>query len=428
MIFSVTYELILLLLTFLTLPRYLYKIVIQGKYIKNIALRFGIGYPKISKKGKRLVWVHAVSLGETRAVSRLVKMIKKRGDVTVVISSATETGQAEAKKELSEADYFVYLPFDFRFVVRPIVRSIQPDLVIICETDFWYNFLDAAKSYGAKIVLVNGKVSLLSLYRHQKFPIFSRKLFSLFDLFCLQGNIYKERFLKMGIPEDKIYVTGNMKFDDKGAILQDEERISWKRQMGIKEDEKILVIGSTHYPEEQYLLPIIKEIVEEFPLLKILLVPRHPERFSEVANLLRQQQIPYVRLSMLKARSGNEKVILIDAMGLLKQTYQIADLAIVGGSYTQKIGGHNILEPSWYGVPVICGPYMHSQPELIELALGYHTALQIPLNQLKLTLLDWLQNPQKAKLIGHNGECLMKEMQGASARTLKKVEEIFKIT
>lgn len=418
MIVSLIYEFLLYLLAIIALPKMIYERMFEEKYQQSFAQRFGADFPTINKGDRPLVWIHAVSVGETKAVSALAKQIKKEyHNPIIVISSVTETGHAEAKRCMTFADYYVYLPFDFKWIISPIVQRTKPDLVIVCETDFWFNFLSKCKAVGAKIALVNGKLSERSMERYLWWPSFAKKLFGFIDTFCVQNRLYADRFKKVGVPEEKIVITGNLKFDEDYPKLAQSELALWKEQLGISPSDKVLVVGSTHDPEESLILDALKTVWEKIPNLKVLIAPRHPERFSLVGDLIASKHIPYIKYSHIGNRTGHEKIILMDTMGLLRKCYQLADVAIVAGSYTPRVGGHNIMEPCWFGVPVIFGPHMHTQVELVSLMSEYHAGQQVPEAELADTLIEYFQNETKRRELGRAGEKLVHEMRGATCKT-----------
>lgn len=422
MIFSFFYELCLFLIALAYLPVFLYQLIFKGKYRKSILKRLGSGFPVIKKEGRPLIWIHAPSMGETKAVAALVKQLKADFHHSqILFSTTTETGYTEACRNIA-ADYHAYLPFDFGWVIKSIVKRAKPDLVILCESDFWYNFLAASKKEGAMVVLVNGKLSVRSMERFVKVPFFAKKLFSCIDLFCLQSNTYKKRFEKLDIPPEKLVVTGNMKFDGDYARLPQEQLSAWRQELGINPTSKVLVVGSSHNPEETQILKAMSEVWAQHPDLKLMIVPRHPERFNEVAGILQKSNISFRRLSQKDSNGEQPSVILIDAMGLLRKCYQLADIAIVAGSYTPRVGGHNILEPSWYGVPVVFGPHMHTQPDLVELVNEYGAGLQVPMEELPKVLLKLLADKEQRKTIGEAGLRLAGDVHGATSKTLKLLE------
>ena len=419
---SILYDFVLVLAALMYLPKVIYQWMFKGKYRESILQRFGCDFPKIDKNGRTLIWIHAVSVGETKAVAPLVRKMKKEfHNPIIVISSTTETGHAEAIRSVACADYHVYLPLDFRWMVRPIVRRVKPDLVVLTETDFWYNFLRSAKKEGAHVVLVNGKLSAKSLNRFRFLRFFSSRLFAHVDRFCLQSQHYYERFIKLGIPKERIVITGNLKFDDEYPKLPAEELIKWKEELGIRPEDRVIVAGSTHEPEELLFLEVMQGLWKTFPDTKLVLVPRHPERFEAVAALLTQKDIPFCRFSGKKCHEKGVKAVLVDAMGLLRKCYQFADVAIVAGSYTSKVGGHNILEPCWYGVPVIFGPHMEQQPELVDLVKQYQAGMQVRPMDLQERIGGLLLNEKVRKEIGQSGLRLVAANQGATERTWQTI-------
>lgn len=414
---SLIYEISLILVGLVALPKFIYELIFKGKYRKSLLKRFGSGFPLIKKGERPLVWIHAVSLGETKAVSALAKKIRSElKNPIIVFSTTTETGYVEACRSIT-ADYHVYLPFDFGWVIKPIMRRTAPDILILCESDFWYNFISSAKKAGAYIALVNGKISTRSLDRFKKIPFFAKPLFNSIDLLCVQSNLYRLRFEALGISPEKIAVTGNMKFDGDYSKLPATQLAAWRRELGIQPEDPVLVVGSSHNPEEALILKVMTQVWQKCPNLKVMIVPRHPERFNEVAGILQKNNINFRRLSQKSTDNSNMPVILIDAMGLLRKCYQLADIAIVAGSYTSKVGGHNILEPSWYGVPVIFGPHMQSQPDLLELVKEYRAGLQVSIDELPDVLVNLLNQPNECKVLGDAGLRLADDVHGATGKT-----------
>lgn len=426
--FRIFYEFLLVLLAIISIPKIVKGYFKHGKYKESFPRRFGKDFPSIKKGSRKCIWIHAVSVGETKAIVPLAQTIKNNDpDCIIIVSTITETAQAEAKKSLPFVDHHVYLPFDFGWVVRPIIKKVNPDLVLLCETDFWYNFLDAAKENGASVVLVNGKVSEKSQQRFQKYSFLSEKIFYLIDLFCIQSEIYARRFEDLGVPKNKIYITGNIKLDFPVKHMEETELRSWKDKLGLKDNEHLIVAGSTHDPEEKEILNSMKAVWRDHPTLKLMIVPRHPERFNEVASILNSANVEFQRYTTLDPKNGDAKVILMDSMGLLRSAYQCCTLAIVAGSYTPKVGGHNILEPCWYGKPVIHGPQMWSQPELVELMKDYQAGLKVEISDLSSTLQRLLNDSAERSRLGSAGLKLVEESRGATARTWEKIHSEFKV-
>jgi len=332
-LFNLLYDCSLHLLALGFLPKLRAK-----KYRANFLSRLGKGFPEIDKKGRQLIWVHAVSLGETKAVAPLIKRLKKLNpSPLILLSTATLTGYQAGEKMLPEADWHVFLPFDLSYLIRPIVKRVLPDYLVLTETDFWYHFLSACKEVGSKLILINGKLSERSLKRFLRFPLFARHLLHPFDHLCVQGQLYRTRFERVGIPPSKLSVTGNLKLDGDHPKLSPEQLTSLKTKLGLT-DQLVLTLGSTHHPEEAMWLKVLKKIWDKFPTLKVMFVPRHPERFNEVAKLLSAHSIPFSRWSE-EGTLHHNRILLVDAMGVLQKCYQLSDVTFVGGSFTPKVGG-----------------------------------------------------------------------------------------
>lgn len=413
--FSLLYNLCLFFLAFLVLPKLFWQYFFIGKYRKSLRAKLGIDLPTfVPKQGQKVIWIHAISMGETRAILPLFYLIRSSyPDAAIVLSSTTETGHEEAKRSMPQANAHFFLPFDFSWMMRKIVKQIQPHLLILCESDFWYHLLKVAKDRGCQIALVNGKVSERSCSRFQKVPFFTRRLFAYFDVLCVQSQRYLNRLEIMGIPLEKIHVTGNLKLDTPTQKMSLNEWITFRDSLGIKKGNPVLVIGSTHFPEEKWILTLLESVWEIIPQLYVFIVPRHPERFEEVAQLLQEKALPFRRFK----DKGEQKLILVDAMGQLNRCYQIADLAIVGGSFVSHIGGHNIFEPVLYGVPVFFGPYMHNQLDLKEWVLSFGAGKQVGKEDLSKTLIEFLKNPSLLHQYSVACHHLASTVKGATQRT-----------
>lgn len=412
------YDLALLFYTIVCLPKFVWESIRYRKHRKSFLEKLGFNMPVFSlpSDGPR-IWVHSISMGETKAVAPLVEQIRRQmPNASLVVSTTTETGLSEAKRSMPDLDHYFYLPLDFSWTMRRLTRRIKPDLLILVESDFWYNLV----SYNKKVVLVNGKISETSQSRFKIFSFFTKALFSQFDLFCLQSQRFASRFENLGVSPSKIVVTGNLKFDQPFPHL-DIER--WRSDLGIKKTDKVITLGSTHDPEEDQLISAIEPLFDQFQTLKILLVPRHPERFAAVAALLDKKKIHYAKFSDHAPKQGNERIILIDAMGVLSACYQLSDIAIVGGSYVSHVGGHNIFEPAALGTPVLFGPHMETQKDLVDVVVHGGAGKQVPLDQLTSTLEEMLKTPSLE--MKQAGLKLAEEVQGATERTWKSLQTIF---
>lgn len=421
---SILYELSLWVVACLAFPRMLYNSIVYNKYRKSFFARMGLKDQNVTRTSDTVIWIHSVSVGETKAVAKLAKELKTLfPHCQLVLSTVTETGYTEGLQSLPFADTHIYLPFDFRFAIGNMVKKLKPNLVIFCETDLWFNFLRESKNVGASIALVNGKLSERSMRRFAMVSFFSKRLFEYFDKICVQNNLYKDRFITAGATESKIEVTGNLKFDGEYPVLSEDEVAAYRQRLGISSNQKVITIGSTHDPEEKMLLEKIAPLWNEFDL-KIIIVPRHPERFDEVAKMLSQSHIPFIKWSQIAERTSKEKVILVDAMGVLRTCYQLSDVSIVAGSFTNKVGGHNILEPCYYEKPVLFGPHMHTQLELVDMINQYDAGKQTGEDEVTSTLREWLSDQSLTQSIGKKGLRLVSESRGSLQRTLSALKTI----
>lgn len=415
--FSLLYSVAIGLLLAGFFPYFLYQIVWKGKYRESFLRRLGYGFPHIDKRGP-IVWIHAVSVGETQAVSLLAQRLQEEiPNVRLVVSSTTETGHREAKRILPLAAFHLFLPYDLGFCVRRAIRRAPPDLVLVAESDVWYRFLSEAKKAGAVTLVVNGKISERSCQRFAWVPFFARRLFSPVDAFCLQSELFRKRFHALGVPSAKMSVTGNLKGDVVVPVPTREEREAKRRELGISADDFVVVIGSTHAPEERELLDALSPLIATSSQVKVLVVPRHPERFAEVGRLLAEQGVPSGSWS--GGAPPGWQLLLVDAMGQLRTLYALADVAIVAGSFIQKVGGHNILEPMSLGVPTLCGPYMHSQPALLETALFWQAVIQLPAAEMGRAIEALRLDCARRRQLAEQGRKMSESMRGATERTLE---------
>jgi len=390
--------------------------IFHSKKKKDLLKRLGLKKYGFDPKNKTpIIWVHAVSLGETKACQSLISKLKTEHPTSyIILSSVTETGHIEAKKSI--ADKCIYFPFDFSYCIKKTFSQIKPHLIIFIETDFWPNFLKEAKKNQSKLVLASAKMSLKSTIRFSNFLLlkFSKKLFSTFDLILTQNEQYQKRFAKF-IPIDKIQITGNLKFVNTYKLDSKDILNKWLDKLNPKKNN-LITIASTHFSEEEKLITILKDI----PNLKILLAPRHPERFVQVYTKI--QKITSCSL-LSNLTNPDAKVILIDKMGILDILYQISSLAILGGSFIDRVGGHNILEPIFLKTPVFFGPYMHSQEELKNIALKKNCCKQTSFDNLTHDLNKYFGDKNYQNMLISNCETLKNSNLNILEKTYEKIKK-----
>lgn len=350
---------------------------LKGKRHPSFFQRCGAFIP--NPNHREVIWIHSCSVGEAKAASPLLSALKKEyPEAFFLVTTTTATGLAEAKRSLFEADAFRYIPFDFTWIVRRWANKLRPKFFLLIESDIWPNLLAAIQKSGGKTILVSGKLSEKSAKRFRAISFFSRKLFNRLHLLLVQNEIYRDRFLLFADP-NRIHIVGNLKFDIRPKSVNTS---FWRHKI------PLLTLSCTHAPEEEQILDVLIDLD-----IFIFLAPRHPERFKEVASLLEQKKISFIQWSRLHD-FNEEKIILVDEMGHLPVCYSLSQLAIIGGSFTSRIGGHNILEPCLYNAPVLFGPYMFSQEELANHVLKAKAGMQVSMDQLRSIVLGMIQNPE----------------------------------
>ena len=361
----ILYSLLLACILLLSLPWWMVQMLRHGKYRAGIKERLGWVPDRLRQAAAPGgIWIHAVSVGEVLAISNLLRELELAfPEKKIFVSTTTATGQQLARSRFGEQRCF-YLPLDFSLAVNAWLKLLQPSALVLAETEFWPNLLHLSRRRGARVAVVNARISDRSLPRYRRFRWFFRRVLREVDVFLAQSADDAQRLLAIGAPEARISVSGNLKFDIRpagtAALVPD-------LRSALAPDALVLVCGSTTEGEEELLLDAYKHLLREFPAAVMVLAPRHPERFDKVANLISLRELGFVRRSTWTAscpiRGG---VFLLDSVGELASVYALAHLAFVGGSLF-PLGGHNILEPAQFGVPVITGPYTFNFREIVRI-------------------------------------------------------------
>ncbi|MCM8536336.1 MAG: hypothetical protein NE334_10395 [Lentisphaeraceae bacterium] len=414
------YNLVLLILVVVYTPIHLIKLCFSAKYRKSTLARIGFQtIPKFSKD-EEVFWIHSVSVGETQVAKTLVQEILERSpQAKIVISTITETGQAVAKKIPRVAATFYY-PLDFSWLASSMLRRLKPKSVFIVETDLWFNLLNGCKKRQIPLFLVNGKISKTTLKRYKQFPKLAKRLLDPFHHFFVQSETYYERFLESGIEKSRLSIAGNVKLDCVVEQLSEDEKLVVCQEYGINTDQPSIVIGSTHAGEEELSIKVYKNLQKDYPALQFILVPRHPERFAGVADLLKSEDVNFSQAS--KGCELDKNYVLVDKMGALMKLYAVSDIAVVAGSFTPHIGGHNIFEPSFYGKPFIYGPWIYKQPGFHQMNLEFEAGVQCSPEDLEMNLRKLLDNKKLCEDYGSRG---LKALDVSKGATKKIVDEVF---
>ncbi len=359
----IIYNLFLIIATILLLPLILFKLITVPKYRGGITQKFGRLRKGVLRviRGTRPIWVHAVSVGEVMAAHPLIRELKKKyPGRALILSTVTVTGNYTARRRVPEADAVFFFPFDYPWVVRHVIRGINPQVVLVAETELWPNFFRELKKAGIPSAVINGRISHKSHRNYLRFRSFFRLVFENVDLFCMQSDADALRIQEIGAAPEKVIVTGNLKFDQKISMPQSLPAL-------IPPEKKVITAGSTHRGEEEVLLEIFTQLRIKYPGLLLILAPRHPERFDEVAGLISKAGYECQRRTEL--RGTIKDVLLLDTIGELRVFYSICDIAFVGGSLV-KVGGHNLLEPAAMKKPVVFSRYMFNFKEISEALLS----------------------------------------------------------
>ena len=414
------YTLIWILVLPLALLRLLWRSRKAPAYRRRWAERLGRFDPPARTGG---VWVHAVSVGETQAAQPLIKrlLVEPRAQ-PVTVTTTTPTGSVRVGELFGDQVFHVYLPFDLPWAVDGFLDRVRPRLLIMVETEIWPNLLAGCAARGIPTLLANGRLSARSARGYARLDGFARETFGALGAVAAQSEADAERFVALGVPAGRVRVTGSMKFDMaiRGSVKEQAEVL--RRDWG--NDRPVWVAASTHEGEEEAVIEAHRQVLRRLPEALLVLVPRHPERFDRAAQLVRRAGLAMVRRTERAAVTPDTAVFLGDTMGELPVFLGAADAAFVGGSLVD-IGGHNVLEPAAFGVPVVFGPHMHNFAAISEMLLGADAALQVPDAQgLGEVVLRWLGDASERTRIGENGRRVVEANRGALERTWRMVADL----
>jgi len=417
-LFLIIYDLLL----FLSIPFYLLGLALRGRWRPFMFERFGIIPKDRLAKLKRgnTIWLHAVSLGEVSTckllISRLSDLYPKK---TILITTVTNTGRLLAESLRGDNLVVIYVPFDLSFFIKSFIDRIKPMMLILVETELWPNLLNYTKKYKIPVVVINGRLSDSSFKKYSYFKWFIKYFSKDIQYFCVQSELEKKRFSQIGIPPEKITVTGNMKFDVIEEINEQQLSIlaSLKQKISRSDNEFIIVAGSTHNPEEEYVLDAFLKLKEEFPFLRLIIAPRHLERLNEIEEVIATRYLVSQRLSKIDL-CKKEAVMLVDTVGRLRLIYSFADLVFMGGSLVPK-GGQNILEPAYFKKPILVGPYMHNFRAITQYFLSHKGIIQLHhRDEMFEAIRSLLLNKEKVAKLGDIVKSLLVAKQGATSRNL----------
>jgi 3-deoxy-D-manno-octulosonic-acid transferase len=404
----------------LSLPYFLYRGLVSGKYWPSLGERLGFLPPSVDSRGRSSIWVHAVSVGEVIATRALLPLLQESfPGKPVFVSVTTLTGKQVADRQLREADGVFFCPFDWRFAVRRVIERIHPQVLLVVETEIWPHMLRECHRAGAATMLVNGRISDRSYRRYRWIRFFMKRFLRPVDRFCMQNERYAQRIIDLGAHPDKVQVTGSLKFD---AVVPTQGAPSPAAAL-IPSGRTVLVGGSTLAPEEEILLEVFQSLRDVDPHLFLVIAPRHPERFDEVMKLVTSRNLHGVRRSALQRPDPDADVMILDTLGELAAMYAAADLVFVGGSLATW-GGHNLIEPAAEGKPVIFGPHMTNFQEIASSFLEADAAIQVRgREELEEILRRLLTEASLRHALGERARQLVEANRGAARKTMESARQ-----
>lgn len=431
-------------------PWLVWRAAATGRYRRGLAAKL-LGRVTVPNPGRRPVaWFHAVSVGEVHLLATLVPAFRKRHpDWLAVVSSTTDTGLAEARNRFPDLPVIAW-PFDFSWAVAAALDAVKPSLVVLTEAELWPNFLRAATARGVPVVVVNARLSPRSFRRLSTVAGLARRLlFGHVARFAVQEQEYAARLRALGVPAGKPTVTGSVKYD--GAVAAGSEKtrtlaavlgLPPRRgdgETGRRGDEaaanlpvspspglQVWVAGSTHAPEEEIVLGVFARLRPRFPALRLVLVPRHPDRFEEVARLVVRSGLPFARRSRTaEPLAEMPAVVLLDTVGELGAAWGLADVGYVGGTLDGRRGGQSMIEPAGYGVPAVFGPHVWNFKDAARRLVEVGGAVLVPdAAALEGELARLLADAGLRSRMGTAARELVRRQQGATARTLDLLDEV----
>lgn len=386
--------------------------------IENVGLRTCEG---------KAIWVHALSVGETRLAVPLVKGLRHRfGGRPILFSVSTQTGFVVAKGLLNNlVDDLLFFPYDVPWSINRVADRIDPVVVLILESDIWPNFLSAMAYRRIPAILCNGRVSDRSLSRYRRLPFISKLLFSYFATICTQTEGDARRFAQLGVHPCKLRVTGNLKFDQDVVPASRGDEKERKRALKLPPNAAVFLAGSTHRGEETVLIDAFIRLVKEYPDLRLIIAPRDPARAGAVEGIARTKGLSSLSMTAIDemAAAGSWDVMIVDTIGVLNRIYALADIAFVGGSLVAE-GGHNPLEPAAFSKPVLFGPDMSDFRDISQMLLHAGGAIRVEnADDIYQNIGSLMSDAEKMQGMGNNAFRLFSENKGAVGKTLAVVAD-----
>ena len=408
------YNLIFLILLPFTVARIIIKSFLDKGYLTNFHHRFGI-YKKISSQ--KHIWFHAVSLGEVISSETIIRRLLN--DTNLVLTTSTPTGYREAKKIYGNDVKIVYAPWDFIFFVKGFIKNFNPIALILFETEVWPSMIYLSEKRKIPIILSNARLSESSYKKYLLLSFFTKYIFKKLSLVLAQSNRHVKNFKNIGIQESKIKQVGSVKFDT-NKIKTTESNL--KEYAG-----NLILATSTHVGEDEIIIDAFCKLRIEFPDLKLIIVPRHPERSDSVLKILENRNINSNISSRIPNEMDSLSAVVINTTGLLNSLYKLANVAFIGGSLLNKYGGHNIIEPASNKCAFIVGPYMRNFKDILGLFKDQHACMEINnSDELFNAYKELLNNNELRVNMIDNASMVVSNNSGSSEKQYKYIIEIIK--
>jgi 3-deoxy-D-manno-octulosonic-acid transferase len=418
------YSLLLFLALVLSTPWWLVQMWRHGKYRSGWSERLGrVPARLLHHAGEKTIWVHAVSVGEVLAMSRVIERLKTElPSWRIVVSTTTDTGQRLARQRFGDDNVF-YLPLDLPFAVRPYFQGLRPKLLILAESEFWPNLLRWAKLSGTTVAVVNTRISDRSFPGYRRYRGLLRPMMENIDLFLAQSDEDARRLIAIGAPADRVQISGNLKFEVKAPAKSHVVAV-FQEAIGRDEIGPVIVAGSTLEGEEAVLLEMFIAVLARYVSAVLVLAPRHPERFDRIAEMIASSGLACQRRSRWDGTAMLVPgVFLLDTIGELAGMYDVADITFIGGSLVPR-GGHNVVEAAQFGKAILVGPSTENFRDSIETFRRADALRVVDMKSLAPTVLQFLADKHKRTALGQRALDVMRSQQGATEKTINSLSHL----
>jgi 3-deoxy-D-manno-octulosonic-acid transferase len=418
-------NIVYLVLLVVASPWLIYAAWKRGKYRQGHAAKFCGCVPR-RRGDRRCIWLHAVSVGEVNVLRPLLsELARRRPELECVISTTTATGYALARDRFPNHTVF-YFPLDFTWAVRRALDRMRPELLVLVELELWPNLLHAARQRGVRVAVVNARLGERSFRGYRWIGPVARRLLAGIDLVAAQDERIAARFVALGARRRAVDVTGSLKFDGAQTMRANPSTQKLRLLAGFRDSDRIFMAGSTQEPEERLVLECFRQFAAAYPQLRLVIVPRHPERFDAVATLLKSSGLAFQRRTEIEREGRREqaRILLVDVVGELWAWWGAAEMAFVGGSFTQR-GGQNMIEPAAYGAAVSFGPNTWNFRDIVAALQSADGAVVVRDGaELAGFLRRCLEQPDYAAALGQRARNLVLSQLGATHRTVDRLEQL----